>query len=143
VSRVARGLGLAVVAAAVMLALAGCGGPGSTSEAEVPVAEPTADTGAGTADITFVEIGSDNYIPCREMRPVMDAIEERYGDRVHVVFVDVYEQGDTAAAYGVRLIPTQVFLDKDGEEIARHEGFFPQEAIEELLAEHGVEPIDP
>jgi thioredoxin 1 len=137
-----RGLGLAVVAAAVVLALAGCGGPESTSEAEVPVAEPTAGAGGGTADITFVEIGSDNCIPCREMRPVMDAIEERYGDRVHVVFVDVYEQGDTAAAYGVRVIPTQVFLDKDGEEIARHEGFFPQEAIEELLAEHGVEPIE-
>jgi thioredoxin 1 len=134
----------AIVLAALALALlvAACGDAATGTEGVAPTAvSPSASP--GRPDVTFVEIGSDSCIPCREMRPVMEAIEKRYSPRVDVVFVDVYEQRDTAAAFGVRVIPTQVFLDKDGQEFTRHEGFLPQEAIEELLAEHGVEPTAP
>jgi thioredoxin 1 len=32
-------------------------------------------------------------------------------------------------------MPTQVFLDKDGKEFFRHEGFYPKADIEKMLAE--------
>jgi thioredoxin 1 len=74
------------------------------------------------------------------MKPVMDAIEKDYAGKVNVVFHDVWktEGREYGEMYKIRLIPTQVFLDKEGKEIARHEGYFPQEEIEELLAQHGV-----
>jgi thioredoxin 1 len=31
------------------------------------------------------------------------------------------------------VIPTQVFLDKDGKEFSRHEGFYPKDEIVKLL----------
>ena len=92
--------------------------------------------------ITFVELGSVKCIPCRQMQPVMKAIEEKYGDQIEVVFYDVWipEQRKYAEEYDIRLIPTQVFLDKDGNEIFRHEGFFPEESIDKLLREQGLSP---
>ena len=93
--------------------------------------------------ITFVELGSVNCIPCKQMQPVMKAIEEKYGDNVRVIFYDVWtkDQKPYAQKYGIRLIPTQVFLDENGKEFFRHEGFFPEAEIHKLLNKRGVTPM--
>ncbi len=90
--------------------------------------------------VTFVELGSVNCIPCKMMQPIMKEIEEEYKNQVKVVFHDVWtEQGRPyAMKYGIRVIPTQVFLDKDGKEYFRHEGFFPKEQLVEILKKQGV-----
>ncbi|MCF7808941.1 MAG: thioredoxin family protein [Candidatus Marinimicrobia bacterium] len=90
--------------------------------------------------ITFVELGSVNCIPCKKMQPVMAAIEAKYGDQIDVVFYDVWEedQKQYARDYGIRLIPTQVFLDSSGTEIFRHEGFYPESEINAFLASKGL-----
>jgi thioredoxin 1 len=92
------------------------------------------------AKITFVELGSVNCIPCRKMQPVMKSIEEKYRDQVQVIFYDVWkpDQKHYAREYGIRLIPTQVFLDQEGKEILRHEGYFPEEEIDRLLQTNGL-----
>ena len=92
--------------------------------------------------ITFVELGSVNCIPCKKMQPVMKAIEEKYGEQIDVVFYDVWkpDQSKYAEEYGIRLIPTQVFLNEEGKEIFRHEGFFPEELIDNFLKEQGLSP---
>ncbi|MGE5672163.1 MAG: thioredoxin family protein [Fibrobacterota bacterium] len=90
--------------------------------------------------VTFVELGSVNCIPCKKMQPVMKEVEEKYGKQVKVVFHDVWtdEGKPFGATYGIRSIPTQVFLDKDGKEYYRHEGFFPKEELVKILAMKGV-----
>ena len=90
--------------------------------------------------ITFVELGSVNCIPCRQMQPVLKAIEKKYGDQIKVVFYDVWkpEQRKYAEQYRIKLIPTQVFLDGAGKEIFRHEGFFPEGEIDKLLQKQGL-----
>ncbi|MCX6144244.1 MAG: thioredoxin family protein [Ignavibacteriales bacterium] len=92
--------------------------------------------------ITFVELGSVNCIPCRQMQPVMKSIEKKYGNQVKVVFYDVWkeDQHQYASKYGIRLIPTQVFLDKHGKELLRHEGFFPEKDIDSFLKSKGLKP---
>jgi thioredoxin 1 len=93
--------------------------------------------------ITFIELGSVNCIPCKQMQPVMKAIEEKYGDAVSVVFYDVWTRAQQSYArqYNIRLIPTQVFLDENGKEFFRHEGFLPEAEIHKLFKEQGVEPV--
>ena len=90
--------------------------------------------------ITFVELGSVKCIPCRQMQPVMKAIEKKYGSQVKVVFYDVWkpEQKKYAKQYGIKLIPTQVFLDAAGKEFFRHEGFYPEAEIDKLLQKQGL-----
>lgn len=122
----------AIIAACVVLA----GAPlrsqtkGSTEQPQKP-------------KITFVELGSVKCVPCRQMQPVMKAIEEKYAGQVKVVFYDVWreDQRRYAGEYKIRVIPTQVFLDEKGQELMRHEGFFPEKDIDAFLQSQGLKPI--
>ncbi len=90
--------------------------------------------------VTFIELGSVNCIPCKMMQPVMKNIEKKYGNQVKVIFYDVWtqEQRPYAEKYGIRLIPTQIFLDKNGKEFHRHEGFYPEAEIDKILQSKGA-----
>ena len=94
--------------------------------------------------VTFIELGSVNCIPCKMMQPVMKAIEKNYGEQVKVIFYDVWtqEQRPYAEKYGIKLIPTQVFLDEKGKEFFRHEGFYPEKEIDKLLQGKGIKPTN-
>jgi thioredoxin 1 len=98
------------------------------------------DVVSGEAKITFLELGSVTCIPCKQMKPVMASIEKRYAGQVKVIFHDVWKDKRPAEQYKIRLIPTQVFLDKDGKELLRHEGFFAESEIDKFLATQGVKP---
>lgn len=118
-----------------LLALTSCRSEADEQKQEKP-------TEKKTAKITFIELGSVNCIPCKAMQPVMRSIEKKYGDQIHVVFYDVWkpEQRKYAMEYRIKLIPTQVFLDKDGKELMRHEGFFPEEEIDAFLQKQDLKP---
>lgn len=102
-------------------------------------------TNTTLAKITFVELGSVDCIPCKAMQPIMESIEEKYGQQINVVFYDIRQpdQKQYAQQYGIKLIPTQVFLDKNGSEIMRHEGFFAEAAIDTFLKSQGLKIIEP
>lgn len=90
--------------------------------------------------VTFIELGSVNCIPCKMMQPVMKNIEKKYGNDVKVIFYDVWTEKEKPYAdkYGIKLIPTQIFLDTNGKEFHRHEGFYPENEIEKVLAIKGI-----
>ena len=92
--------------------------------------------------VTFVELGSVNCIPCKAMQKVMKAVEEKYGSQLRIIFYDVWKQDQAhyAEEYKIRLIPTQVFLDVNGKEIMRHQGFFPEKDIDAFLQSKGLMP---
>jgi thioredoxin 1 len=83
--------------------------------------------------VTFVELGADSCIPCKMMRPVMETIQKEYGDSISVIFYDITKQREMAMRFNVRVMPTQVFLDKDGMEFHRHEGFYPADQIMKVV----------
>ena len=90
--------------------------------------------------VTFVEIGAARCIPCKAMQPIMKEVAETYKGQVVVLFHDVWTQQGRidAEKYNIRVIPTQVFLDKDGKEYFRHEGYFPKEDLIKVLKMQGV-----
>jgi len=118
----------------------GCAGCPSANSNEVALAEQ--NNIKENHLITFVELGSVKCIPCKKMQPVMDAVEKKYGQQIKVIFYDVWkaDQQKYAEQYGIQLIPTQIFLDKNGKEIFRHEGFFPEAEIDKILQKHGLTP---
>lgn len=127
---------LIFLSAALMIFIFGCDAQSGKDMSET--------TEKSNAKVTFVELGSVNCIPCVQMQPVMKAIEKKYGDQVKVVFHDVWkpEERHFAQKYGIKLIPTQVFLDENGKEFHRHEGFYPEEAIDKVLQENGLKPTN-
>ena len=88
--------------------------------------------------VTFIELGADRCIPCKAMQPIMREIAEEYAGKIQVVFYDVWKDPKPARHYRIQLIPTQVFIDQNGEEIFRHVGFFPKDEILQMLKEKGI-----
>ena len=72
------------------------------------------------------------------MVPVMEQLEKKYSGKLIVEFHNVKQDLTYARKYGIRLIPTQIFLDTLGNEVYRHEGYFPLEDIEPILEQMGV-----
>jgi thioredoxin 1 len=101
------------------------------------------DSTAQEAKVIFIELGSVRCIPCRAMQPVMQAVQQKYGNQLRIIFYDVWrpEQKHYAQEYGIRLIPTQVFLDSTGKEIGRHEGFYPLDEMAAFLESQGLIPV--
>lgn len=88
--------------------------------------------------ITFIELGADKCIPCKAMQPIMKEIAAEYKGRVQVVFYDVWKDPEPARKYGIQLIPTQVFIDKNGKEVFRHIGLFPKDELVAFLKKQGI-----
>ncbi len=95
-----------------------------------------------TPRVTFIELGSLWCTPCKLMQPVMRSLENRYGEQLKVIFYNVStpKERGYAKQYGIRLIPTQVFLDESGREFFRHEGFFSEAENDILLKKQGMIP---
>lgn len=86
----------------------------------------------------LVDLGAGKCIPCKLMAPILDDLRKSLAGKLDVVFIDVWEKPDDARAYGIRVIPTQIFYDSAGKELFRHEGFFGKQDILAKWKELGV-----
>jgi thioredoxin 1 len=88
---------------------------------------------------TLIEFGASGCVPCDMMQPILDKLRKNYAERLNVVFVHVGEEKILAARFGIRAIPVQVFFDRQGKEVFRHEGFFAEAEVNKVLAKMGVQ----
>jgi len=146
-----RNVSKMLILMSLLFVIAGCAGehketpkiaqPALKVEQAVPKGtDATAVKPTTNIKVTFIELGSVGCTPCDMMRPILDDIEKEYEGQVLVRFYDVRTilGRPYAEKYAVRMIPTQVFLDKDGNEYYRHVGFFPKEEIIKALQLRGV-----
>jgi thioredoxin 1 len=87
----------------------------------------------------LIDLGADKCIPCKMMAPILEELKKDYAGRLSVVFIDVWKDSGAGEAYGVEVIPTQIFFDADGKEVFRHVGFFSKEDILGKWKELGVD----
>ena len=70
--------------------------------------------------------------PCRMIAPIVEELAAEYADRVVIGKCDVDENSETAAQFGVRNIPTIVFI-KNGQLVDRQVGYTGKDALAEKL----------
>ena len=104
------------------------GNPGSSQAAEDSAKLPH-----------LIDLGAGKCIPCKMMKPILDDLTQNYNEQFKVTFIDVWENPDEAKRYNVKMIPTQVFYDADGNELFRHEGFYSKEDILGKWKELGID----
>ena len=73
--------------------------------------------------------------PCRMLAPVLAEIAEEKADAIKVGKVNVDENPELAAQYGISGIPAML-LFKDGKVVATSVGFKPKPELESLIATH-------
>ncbi len=70
--------------------------------------------------------------PCRMIAPALEEISKEMGERVTVAKLNIDDNPDAPARYGVRGIPTMI-LFKNGEPAATKVGAAPKSALQNWL----------
>ena len=89
--------------------------------------------------VTMIDLGAKKCIPCKMMAPILVKMEKQYEGKATIVFIDVWKHNEQARRFGIRVIPTQIFFNEDGQEIYRHVGFMDEKAIINQLKKMGIE----
>ena len=77
--------------------------------------------------------------PCRALAPTIEAIAEQFDGRAEVAKLDIDQNPETAAAHGIRSIPT-VLIFRDGYLVDRITGLQPRARYERALEAAGATP---
>lgn len=75
--------------------------------------------------------------PCKTQDPIVDELEQDWGDSVTFEKIDVDENQDIANQYQVRSIPTIIIEDDDGV-VERFVGVTQREDLEQALEKAGA-----
>ncbi|MFZ5451172.1 MAG: thioredoxin domain-containing protein [Thermodesulfobacteriota bacterium] len=79
------------------------------------------------------EFGAGYCFSCKEMEKVMAALKPVYSSQMEFRMVYADKEKDLFQQYKIMLIPTQVFLDASGKEVARHIGPLTKEEVIQKL----------
>jgi len=71
--------------------------------------------------------------PCRMIAPALDEISGQVGDKVKIVKLNVDENPNTAAKYGIMSIPT-LLMFKNGEISSRQVGAAPKQKLHQWIS---------
>ncbi|GKH47849.1 MULTISPECIES: thioredoxin [Anaerotruncus] len=101
----------------------------------VHFSKDTFDTEAlGAAGPVLVDFWAPWCGPCKMLGPIIEQLGDEMDGKAVIGKVDIDEEPDLAARYGVMSIPT-VILFKNGEEAARMVGLQSKQALVRMIEE--------
>lgn len=62
----------------------------------------------------IIDFGADSCAPCREMEPVLKAMNMEMQGKAIIKFIDVWKHSEAAKDFPIQVIPTQLFFNADG-----------------------------
>ncbi|MEA3052649.1 MAG: thioredoxin 1 [Sphingomonadales bacterium] len=86
----------------------------------------------GSSKPVLVDFWAEWCGPCRMIAPALEEISDELGERVTVAKLNIDENPDIPARYGVQGIPTMI-LFKDGEPAATKVGAAPKSQLQSWL----------
>ena len=86
----------------------------------------------GASVPVVIDFWSEHCGPCKMLSPVLDEVAAEIGDAAKVTKVDVMAERELAMKFGIRAVPTLIFM-KDGEVKETKTGILMKDAIIEKL----------
>lgn len=85
---------------------------------------------------SIVDFYADWCPPCRAIAPILEELAKKYHGQIYIYKVDTDEERELASAFGIRSLPTLLFIPMNGQP-QMAQGAMPKEsfikAIEEVL----------
>ena len=78
--------------------------------------------------LVLVDFWAEWCGPCRQLGPILEAIDEEMGNDVKIYKMNVDDSPETASQFGIRSIPP-MFLFKDGKQVDTKVGLNTQSTI--------------
>ena len=130
---------IATLVLGVILALAACQGDNASKTADDPeIAQAESAVSREEPLPMLVDLGRGTCLACKKMKPILEELTEEYEGKAVIKYIDLRYQSEEGRKHGIRLIPTQIFFDAQGNEVFRHEGFMDKESIVAKFREMGI-----
>ena len=81
----------------------------------------------------FLEFYASWWITCKEMEPVILALEKKYGDKVDFIIADVDQEKFLSQRFDINYIPGLFFIGKNGVVLDKEVGKVSQEKLEKQI----------
>lgn len=82
--------------------------------------------------LTVIDFWAEWCGPCKRISPIVDELASEYEGDVYIYKCDVDENSDVCEKFGIRNIPTLIFL-KNGEVVSRHVGTATKSQLAEMI----------
>ena len=150
---------LSILALLLAMTLPACGsGKGSENRADATLMESPANSKVKTIKLTkaeflkkvvnyetnpnewkylgdkpaIVDFYADWCGPCKTLAPILNQLAEEYDGEIYIYKVDTEAERELAAAFGIRSIPTMIFIPV-GEDPQVAQGALPKNVIKEAI----------
>ncbi|MFN4110710.1 MAG: thioredoxin [Ignavibacteria bacterium] len=80
----------------------------------------------------IIDFYADWCAPCRIVAPILEELAEEYKDKIVIYKVDTEEEQELAAVFGIRSIPSILFIPKD-DKPQMAVGALPKETFKEII----------
>lgn len=72
--------------------------------------------------------------PCKALAPVLEELAAEYGDQIYIYKIDTEAEQELAAAFGIRSIPTLLFVPMEGQP-RMAQGALPKATLKKAIDE--------
>lgn len=72
--------------------------------------------------------------PCKTIAPILEELAAEYGDKIYIYKIDTEEEEELAAAFGIRSIPSILFIPMNGKP-QMAQGAMPKSAFKDAINE--------
>ncbi len=76
----------------------------------------------------LIDFYADWCGPCKMVAPVLEELSEEYAGKIHIYKIDTEVEQELAAAFGIRSIPSLLFIPKDVQP-QMAQGALPKDAL--------------
>ncbi len=87
-----------------------------------------------SSGVVLVDFFANWCGPCKMISPILEDLSNTM-DNVNIIKVDVDQDSELAAKYGVQTIPNLIIF-KDGKAVDQVTGFRPKQELQALLESH-------
>ena len=82
----------------------------------------------------IIDFYADWCGPCKMVAPILEELQEEYGDKLTIYKVNTEEQRELSAIFGIQSIPSLLFIPKEGQpQMAM--GALPKETFKQAISE--------
>jgi len=82
----------------------------------------------------LIDFYADWCGPCRMIAPMLEELAEEYSGKIYIYKIDVDREKELAAFFGIRTIPSLLFIPMDGD-LQMAKGAMPKDALKEAIEE--------